>query len=179
MSRSLPTNRSALLAGIPSILILGVAASCGHSQATWDAYNSAKNGSAIGGAGAPPAGTAGGSNATAGGPPSGDQFSCTAVASQQFDPLYMKAYPVQPEVEEEVSAILKVMTPREKASQMIGIPVGNPPDYLDIERSPDVTVNGTTIRGYNYRDAGRGVNLDAGQKNRASDGKDYATVFPA
>src|SRR5690606_416809 len=34
---------------------------------------------------------------------------------------------------------------------------------------------------YRYRDAGRGVNLDAGQDNRQSEGKDnknYATVFP-
>jgi beta-glucosidase len=39
-------------------------------------------------------------------------------------------------------------------------------------------VNGQTVRGYRYRDAGRGVNLDAGQDNRTKDGKNYATSFP-
>ena len=54
-------------------------------------------------------------------------------------------------------------------------------DFEDIERSPDVDVAGLgVIRGYNYRDAGRGVNLDAGQKNnRQLDANNFATAFPA
>jgi beta-glucosidase-like glycosyl hydrolase len=55
-----------------------------------------------------------------------------------------------------------------------------PPAQQDIERSPDVDVSGVgTIRGYRYRDAGRGVNLDAGQDNRPDDGNNFATAFPA
>src|SRR5690606_6597082 len=36
-----------------------------------------------------------------------------------------------------------------------------------------------TIRGFRYRDAGRGVNLDAGRDNRADDQKNFATAFPS
>jgi beta-glucosidase len=72
-----------------------------------------------------------------------------------------------------------LMTPAQKASQMIGID-GTARNYQDIERSPDVEVSGVgIIRGYNYRDAGRGVNLDAGQHNRQNDGNNFATAFPA
>jgi len=69
----------------------------------------------------------------------------------------------------------------DQATQMLGIPTGAGTDFQDIERSPDANVSGLgLIRGYNYRDAGRGVNLDAGQpNNRATDGNNYATAFPA
>ena len=175
MSRSMPKSRAV----IPSFLVLAVAASCGHSQATLDAYESAKKSGVSNGNTGNTAGS-GNSNGGASGSPSNlPQFACTTVASQQFDPLHMQAYSEPDGLSAELDGIVNSMTPADKASQMIGVPLGNPPDYLDIERSPDVTVNGTTIRGYNYRDAGRGVNLDAGQKNRTSDGKDYATVFPA
>lgn len=40
MSRSMPTTRAV----IPSFLLLAVAASCGHTSATVDAYNAAKKG---------------------------------------------------------------------------------------------------------------------------------------
>src|SRR5262249_45063043 len=79
----------------------------------------------------------------------------------------------------QVNSTLAAMGPAEMASQMIGVPVGGM-DYYDIERSPDIEVPGKgKIRGYNYRDAGHGVNLDAGQKNnRPPDGSDFSTVFP-
>ncbi len=88
---------------------------------------------------------------------------------------------MSPDVTANVTKIVNSMSQSEKATQMIGIDLGAQPDYQDIERSPDVTVGGTTtIRGYNYRDAGRGVNLDAGQpNNRKTDGNNFATVFPA
>jgi beta-glucosidase len=68
-----------------------------------------------------------------------------------------------------------------KIKQLYGIP--NPANrdgsvWNDIERSQDVEISGKTLRGYRYRDAGRGVNLAAGQDNRASKGKNYSTVFP-
>ena len=107
------------------------------------------------------------------------QFACTAVASQQFDPVHMRAYSEPSDVTAAVNSLLSQMGPSEKASQMMGVPVGNM-DYWDVQRSPDVTVSGVgTIRGYYYRDAGRGVNLDAGQHNRPDDGKNFSTVFPA
>jgi beta-glucosidase len=80
-----------------------------------------------------------------------------------------------------VTALLSSMSLDNKIKQMYGIP--NPPTrsgvYNDIERSQDVPGGtGKTVRGLKYRDAGRGVNLAAGQIDRTSQGKDYATAFP-
>ncbi len=176
MSRSMPTTRAV----IPSVLVLALAASCGHTSATIEAYNNAKN-STTSGAGSGNTGNAAGSgNTSSAGSPNGlPQYACTTVASQQFDNAFMEAYVEPASVTADVNATLSQMGPTEKASQMIGVPVGDR-DYQDIERSPDVPVPGVgTIRGYYYRDAGRGVNLDAGQHNRPDDGKNFATVFPA
>jgi beta-glucosidase len=180
MSRSLPTIRAVF----PSFVVLAIAASCGHSSATLDAYELAKKiGGSTGATGNTTGNDGGMSNATGGtgNVPNLPQYSCSAVASQQFDKDFMYAH-VEPAADAQwVEDTLNAMDPAGRASQMIGIPVGMM-DYFDIERSPNVeNVPGVgTIRGYNYRDAGRGVNLDAGQpNNRQSDGKDYATVFPA
>jgi beta-glucosidase len=176
MSRSLPFKPSAITS---ALVVAWVAAACGHTSLTKDAYENAKSGKITASAGSDSGSTAGAANSTGGAPTSTDQFSCTVVASQQFDKDYMQAYVETPDVTDNVTRTLSSMGPVEKASQMIGVPVGNM-DYFDIERSPDVPVpGGNTIRGYNYRDAGRGVNLDAGQKNAPTDGKDYSTVFPA
>jgi beta-glucosidase len=103
------------------------------------------------------------------------------VASQQFDPAHMQPYSVSSDVTNTVNQVVNTMQLADQAVQMLGIPPGDGTNYQDIERSPDVTVAGIgTIRGYNYRDAGRGVNLDAGQpNNRPTDGNNYATAFPA
>jgi beta-glucosidase len=161
----------ALLASVAVLL----AASCGHTRKTLDAFESSR---------AMPDGAGGSATypviptcTTA--DPSLPQFSCQAVSSQQFDPISTQSYCVRGEIEEQVDAVLKAMGPAEKATQMIGVPIGNK-NYRDIERSPDVDVPGIgTVRGYRYRDAGRGVNLDAGQDNRADQKKNYATAFPA
>jgi len=176
----MPTTRAV----IPSFLLLAVAASCGHTSATVDAYNAAKKGgisSGNTGNTAGGSGDSGGSNGGTGNVSNLPQFACTTVASQQFDKAYMAPYSDPPGTDEFVNQTLDALGQDGRATQMIGVDVGASPDYFDIERSPDVVAPGlgTTIRGYNYRDAGRGVNLDAGQKNRPSDGKDYATVFPA
>jgi beta-glucosidase len=85
----------------------------------------------------------------------------------------------------EVTKLLGTMTLNDKILQMQSLP--NPPNrtsavYRDIERSPDTGpisgVGNKSVLGYRYRDAGRGLNLAAGQDNRQSDGKDTATVFP-
>jgi beta-glucosidase len=124
-------------------------------------------------------GSDGGSANTSGVAESGGlaaRFSCSAVASQQFDAAHMQAYHVSPEVAAFVATALSNMSLAEKSTQMLGIPVSN--DFTDLNRSPDVQVAGLgTIRGYWYRDAGRGVNLDAGQYNRQS-GENFSTVFP-
>ncbi len=171
MSRSMPTKRSA----ITSILFLGMVASCGHSSETWTAFRNAQSnpgtGNSSGGSGTP--------GGTAGAGTTGPQFDCTNAASQQFDPNYMQAFTVSADLQSQVDSVMSGLDGPGRASQMIGVDYG-PMDYQDIERSPDVTLaGGTVIRGYNYRDAGRGVNLDAGQKNRTNDGNNFATVFPA
>jgi len=173
MSRSLPFKPSAITS---ALAIAWIAAACGHSQQVQDAFESAKNGNV--GTGNTGNGTAGNSNGTAGSGPLAP--SCSTAPSQQFDSKYMEAYYVDPAVTSKVETLLNSMSREDRAIQMMGIPVGGTKNYQDIERSPDVTVGGTVIRGYNYRDAGHGVNLDAGQpNNRATDGKNYATVFPA
>ncbi|MEI9952237.1 MAG: hypothetical protein WDO74_25430 [Pseudomonadota bacterium] len=179
MSRSMPTTRAV----IPAFLLLAVAASCGHTAATEDAYNNAKKtGVSNGNTGNTP-GNDGGTGNSGGSGNTGNltQFACTTVASQQFDKDYMAAYSEPAGTAQLVEETLNTMDNAGKASQMIGIPVGGM-DWFDIERSPDFEVKGLgkTIRGYNYRDAGRGVNLDAGQpNNRQTDNNDFATVFPA
>src|SRR4051812_28328464 len=172
MSRSMPTTRAV----IPSFLVLAVAASCGHTSTTLDAYNIAKKGGVSNGNTGNTGGDSGGSS---GGGSGTVPSSCTAAPSQQFDTAHMAPYSEPADTTTWVESTLDSLGADGRATQMIGIPVGNM-DWFDIERSPDIEAPGVgVIRGYNYRDAGRGVNLDAGQKNRTSDGKDYATVFPA
>src|SRR6185369_2506853 len=78
-----------------------------------------------------------------------------------------------------VADLLGRMSITEKIKQMQSIPVAATPDFQDIERSVDADAgNGRTIRGFQYRDAGHGVNLAAGQPNRPSQGHDYSTNFP-
>jgi beta-glucosidase len=185
MTRSVFSPSAAITSALG---ILVVASACGHSSQILDAYEkSKKNGGTATGSGATGGtggtGTGGTGNMSGGGGTGmvGPQYDCNMVGSQQFDKKYMQAYSVDPADQKDADDALAAMTDiKDQATQMLGIPVGTK-DYQDIERSPDVTVSGLgTIRGYNYRDAGRGVNLDAGQpNNRASDSKNYATAFPA
>jgi beta-glucosidase len=103
---------------------------------------------------------------------------CYDAMYQQFDPQTMPGY-CQPQ-DPQVKRTLDAMTLPERVKQMQGVSYVTMRSYEDIERSLDVTVSssGQEIRGYRYRDAGRGVNLDAGQDNRIKDDKNYATAFP-
>jgi len=161
----------ALLASVAVVLF----GSCGHTRKTLDAFENSQ--SAAGGAGSGGAATEIFACTTA--DPNFPQFACGQVSSQQFDPVTMQSYCLPDEVEEQVDLVLGAMGPTEKATQMLGVPIGTK-DYRDIERSPDIEVPGIgMVRGYRYRDAGRGVNLDAGQDNRPDQMKNYATAFPA
>ncbi len=91
----------------------------------------------------------------------------------------MAAYDVSPNLTVTVESTLSQMSPAQKAGQLLGVD-GTLQNWRDIMRSPDIEVAGVgVIGGYRYRDAGRGVNLDAGQDNRDSDGNDFSTAFPA
>jgi beta-glucosidase len=127
-----------------------------------------------GAAGGPPA-TGGSAGATGGSAGTGVMTSCVDVEDQLFDKKTMPGDSFTPDPM--VDSIFSAMDQNQKILQMSGIPVGNK-DYQDIERSPDVPVGGVTIRGYRYRDAGHGVNLDAGQDNRTKDANNFATAFP-
>jgi beta-glucosidase len=106
------------------------------------------------------------------------QFSCEDVASQQFDSATMQAYALPADAADAADAALELMSEADLASQMVGVD-GAAKDFQDLYRTPDVDVPGLgVLRGLNFRDASRGVNLDAGQRNRPSDGNDFATVFP-
>jgi beta-glucosidase len=144
---------------------------CGHTELTMDAYAKSK-------VSAPSPTSQGGAGGGAVPEEAFLPFTCDAAATQQYDPANMKTYAVSAEVAAKVDSALSMMGPAEKAQQMMGID-GSARNYRDIERSPDVTVPGLgVVRGYRYRDAGRGVNLDAGQDNRPDDQRNFATVFP-
>ena len=60
----------------------------------------------------------------------------------------------------EVQAILNQMAPAERIRQLQGVEANlqDPGRYNDVQRSQDsVLLDGRQIRGYFYRDAGRGV----------------------
>lgn len=178
MTRTVPTTRAVLtslftLAGV-------VAVGCGHSDKVLEAYENAKRTGNVPSGNTDAGGSAGsgsGNENSGGTGPSLPSYDCNN-ANPQFDTSHMKPYSVSKEVTDEVKSVLAQMSLEDKASQMIGVDVGAK-DYEDIERSPDREVAGVgKIRGYNYRDAGHGVNLDAGQKNKPNDGKNFSTVFP-
>lgn len=189
MSRSVHFNRLS----VSSLLLLLWTASCGHSSKTMEAYDKSRND--VGKTPAPgaqtptpaepgeqpttpPPGAVPGA-VTATPPLPAFAFSCSDAPHPYFDEANMEPYSVSEQVATNVNATLRAMSPALKASQMTGIPVGNK-NYRDIERSPDVEVPGIgKIRGWRYRDAGRGVNLDAGQDNRIDDKKNFATAFPS
>lgn len=79
-----------------------------------------------------------------------------------------------------VATWLAQMSLDDQISQMEGIPQGDNNDYQDLQRSPDHSLaDGTVLRGYKYRSGSRGLNLSEGQADRPTDGKDFATAFPA
>jgi beta-glucosidase len=150
--------------------LLAMGAACTHPTTTGTLSE--------GGGGSSPPSNSGGSGNT---PPAGTGGSWTAAANGRCeDRTYRDRYtPGYAEVRDpRVDTLLRTMTVAQKALQMQGTEEGTEEskNYSDIQRSPDDTVN--KIRGYKYRDAGRGLNLDARQQDRTTDGKDYATVMP-
>ena len=151
------------------------------SSAGSSGKSSAGNGEPTGGAGDSTPGTGGRgdtTSGTSGSTSAAPQFDCSAVATQQFDPASMQAYVESPDVTSAVDNTLQLMTLADKASQLLGIDSADM-DFEDIERTRDVEVASLgTVRGFNFRGASRGVNLEEGQKNRTDDGNDFATAFP-
>ena len=166
---------------ITAVFVLAAAASCSgrsiqRAEPTRNGNPNTPSGGAAGNTSSGAGNASGNSEAGSAGLP---QFDCHTVASQQFDAAHMQPYQVSPSVTSAVSAVLSQMNLADKASQMLGVPVGAM-DFWDINRSPDVQVAGIgTIRGYWYRDSDHGVNLDAGQPNRPSDSNNFSTAFPA
>ncbi len=173
MSRSIPLSQSA----ITPILLFALTSACGHTDKTLDAFEQAKDGVNVsnngGGTGTNPTG-----NNTGGVQDPALPAECSAAPTQQFDPTSMQSYVVPEEIATQVENTLAVMGPEQKYTQLMGVD-GAERNWQDIQRSPDVDIPGFgVIRGYRYRDAGRGVNLDARQDNRPNDNKNFATAFP-
>jgi beta-glucosidase len=103
---------------------------------------------------------------------------CENAPTQQWDPKTMPGY-TQPQ-DPKVASIISNMSTTQMISEMQGSNDGHDKNFNDIERSLDVTLNdGSQIRGWQYRDAGRGANLAAPQvPERTSDTFNYSTVFP-
>jgi len=167
-------TRFGLVALSGSFLSL-LAVGCGHAGFIEDAlHGNAGSGSTTPSTGgATGTGSGGGPSSSGGSTPS----ACGTMPADKTRPGYTA------ERDPVVASLLQSMTIDEKYKQMYG--VHNPAQhnsaaYLDIERSQDADGgNGKTVRGYRYRDAGRGVNLAAGQYDRPSDQMtDYSTAFP-
>ncbi len=102
-------------------------------------------------------------------------YSCSDTT---FQDRYSPGYTA--ERDPNVDSLLASMDINDKAMQMSGVDSGPAatPNYQDIQRTFDVEVGGTNIRGYYFRDGPRGVNLEARQHNRERR-DDYSTAFPA
>lgn len=163
------------VSAVAAVAAFSVATGCGHrpgfEELAEDVFKTGQLG--------------GGETGGGGGP---EAFTCPAPVSRcTTEPLELcigdhnmvPGYEPAPSVVETVDTLVGQMTLDQKITQMQGVPRPADPDYTDIERSPDSEAAGFSIRGYRYRDAGRGVNLDAGQDNRPLDDENYATAFPA
>ena len=102
------------------------------------------------------------------------KMSCTdqMPAASKYAPGYTA--PADPKVQQ----LISTMTVTQKLAQMQGTSQGtaDSKNYDDIQRSPDDMANG--IRGYQYRDGPRGVNLNALQTPSRGGQGTYATAFP-
>lgn len=177
-------SRSArfISSSLTPLMLVVVAGSCGHSDKTIKAYEQSKLGVVNNPdtpitPGDPGPGGPVGPGVTPP-PPPFSGFTCEAANTQQFDSKTMQPYYISAEVSKKVDDTIAAMNHSHKITQMLGVTtIGN---YGDIQRSMDVDVPGIgTIRGYYYRDAGRGVNLDQPQEGRPRDNKNFSTAFPA
>lgn len=166
-------------------LLALLAVGCGHAISKPDWHTVGVGGGNNGGAGA------GGSSApsvelvvditneTTGGSTSVNTGACDSNVKMPFEPTLPGYIGTK---SPDVDTVLSNMSPENKYKQMYGI--DDPPDrganaYGDIERSYDVDLSsGKTLRGLKYRDAGRGVCLEARQIDRPTKNKDYATAYP-
>lgn len=177
-------SRSArfISSSLTPLMLVVVAGSCGHSDKTIKAYEQSKLGVVNNPdtpitPGAPGPGGPVGPGVTPP-PPPFSGFTCEAANTQQFDSKTMQPYYISAEVSKKVDDTIAAMNHSHKITQMLGVTTIG--DYTDIQRSMDVDVPGIgVIRGYYYRDAGRGVNLDQPQANRPRDSKNHSTAFPA
>jgi beta-glucosidase len=126
-----------------------------------------------GGADAPASGGTGGTGgATVTGTGGMAKMAC-GDSSLPADPR-RPGYVQDPAVLSQVSALMSGMTAVQKATQMRGITPATQPNFNDIFRTLDDTGKG--IKGYQFRDGPRGVNLEAAAPNGSSGGK--STAFP-
>lgn len=177
-------SRSArfISSSLTPLMLVVVAGSCGHSDKTIKAYEQSKLGVVNNPdtpitPGDPGPGGPVGPGVTPP-PPPFSGFTCEAANTQQFDSKTMQPYYISAEVSKKVDDTIAAMNHSHKITQMLGVTTIG--DYTDIQRSMDVDVPGIdVIRGYYYRDAGRGVNLDQPQQGRPRDNKNFSTAFPA
>ena len=119
-----------------------------------------------------------------------DPIVCGSAASPLKDQVkkyfkYAPGYQPSSQDMQTVATLMLNMTPKEKATQLRGMPYGaaGKLNFTNTQKSEDTIASG--IRGYRYRDASRGMNLGedmegaqpkAGQVGGTNIG--YSTVFP-
>lgn len=104
-----------------------------------------------------------------------ERIACTDA---RYQDAYTVGYTPDPAVRAEVAAVTQSMTIEQKIVQLTGVASPNYMDgtrWDDIQRSYDDEALG--IRGYMWRDGPHGVNLEALQHDRPSQGN-YSTAFP-
>jgi beta-glucosidase len=95
------------------------------------------------------------------------------VCANTFSIPFAAGYSPDPEVLGSVQSTMSVLTLEDKANQMRGTDPAGGQNISDIYRTPDDTENG--IRGFQFRDGPRGLNLDSGLTVGHNG---YSTAFP-
>ena len=175
--------------GAVAFVVVLLGASCSHLANPAASGSGGGTGSGLGGtAGTGTISGMGGANTGQGGgeviipptdggvdSPDGPTVVKMSCGDSTYSDKYTPGYTAAPDPA--VQTTLNAMSMAQKIAQMQGTDPGTAAakNYNDIQRSPDDTTN--NIRGYLYRDAGRGLNLDARQQNRPYV-NNYSTVFP-
>lgn len=170
------------------VLFALLAVGCGHAISIPDWHTLASNGggASVGGTGTSDAGVTLIEELPVG--DAGDAGDDNGVYTQDCPTMTMPSEPTRPGAtwtrDPQVDPLLSSMSNADMFTQMYGVPDPGTRDataYGNIEQSQDVTdlSSGQVLRGLKYRDAGRGVNLDARQPNNRQDAShDYSTAFP-
>ena len=165
---SAPNQGPGSTAGGSAVTTGGAAGAAGTSA-------TGTGGGAVVGSGGTDSGSAGsgvviiGTGGSGGGAGAATKMACADSPNQQGALPYTSGYSISPTAQSQATAAVQAMTVTQKANQLRGTMIGG---FSDIFRTPD----DNNIKGFQFSDGPRGVNLDA---VKATGAQGYSTVFPA